>query len=45
MDLPILTGEVLYEVAMAKKSTAGVLMAGPGMRLNLFLFLGSSDLL
>ena len=36
LDLPILTGEDLYEVAMAK-------MAGIGMKAKLFLYLGLSD--
>ena len=45
LDLPILTGEELYEAAMAKKSTAGwSWMTGLGMRLKLFLYLGLLDL-
>ena len=40
LDLPILIGEDLYGAAMAKKSTAGVLMAGLGMKLRLFPYLG-----
>ena len=37
LDLPILTGEELHHVAMAKKSTGGGLMVGPGMKLSLSL--------
>ena len=40
LELPILTGEELYEAAMAKKSTAAGWMVGLGMRSKLFLFLG-----
>ena len=43
LDLPILIGEELYEVAMAKKSTAGGLDGWLGMRLKLLLYLGLSD--
>ena len=40
LDLPILTGEDLYEAAMAKNLLLLVWMAGLGMRLRPFLFLG-----
>ena len=43
-DLPILTGEELYDVALAKNQLLAVLMAGLGMRLKLFLHLGLSVL-
>ena len=41
LDLPPISGRELQEVAGAKKSAAGVWMAGPGMRLKLFLCPGS----
>ena len=44
LDLPILTGEELYEAAMAKNPLLVDLMPGLGMRLKLFLYLGLLDL-
>ena len=40
LDRSMLTGEELYEAAMAKNLLLLVWMAGLGMRLKLFLFLG-----
>ena len=40
LELPMLTGEELYEAAMAKKPPLLDWMVGFGMRLKLFHFLG-----
>ena len=44
LDLPILTGEELMKLPWPRNPLLAVLMAGPGMRVKLFLYLGLSDL-